>query len=118
MAHDAERQRLLDFLDEHIFDPVLRMSPDRADRREAFEDAQARTARIKAWCHACRSAEELRRFCFEVAASRDGSKAERELDRLGLPTFSRLAAHFRALCEQLGVGAREAARAALSTPVR
>jgi len=111
MSQDAERQRLLQFLDEHVFDPVLRTSPDRVDRREAFEDAQARTERIKARCHACPSADELRRLCVELTASADGSRAERELDRLGLPTFSRLAKPFFTLCEQLGVGSHEDLRA-------
>lgn len=112
MSQDAERQRLLQFLDEHVFDPVLRMSPDRVDRREAFEDAQARTERIRRRCQACRSAEELRRLCVELAASPDASRPDRELDRLGLPTLSRLAKHFVAMCEQLGVGAHEPAHAA------
>ena len=107
MSQDAARQRLLEFLDEHLFDPVLRMSPDRADRREEFEDAQARTARIKARCHDCGSAQELRRWCLEALASSDGSKVDRELDRLGLPTLGRLARHFLALCDELDVGADE-----------
>ena len=111
MSQDAERRRLLQFLDEHLFDPVLRTSPDRVDRREAFEDAQARTERIKARCHACHSADELRRLCVELTTSADASKAERELDRLGLPTFARLARHFLTLFEQLGVGSREGMRA-------
>lgn len=107
MSQDAERRRMLQFLDEHIFDPVLRTSPDRVDRREAFEDAQVRTERLKARCHACASAGELRRLCIELTAATDGKKAERELDRLGLPTFARLAKPFLTLCEQLGVGSRD-----------
>ncbi len=107
MSQDAGRQRLLQFLDEHIFDPVLRVSPDRVDRREAFEDAQTRTERIKRRCHACGDVDELRRLCAELMASPDGRKADRELDRLGLPTLSRLSARFGAICEQLGVAERE-----------
>ncbi len=111
MSQDAERQRLLQFLDEHVFDPVLRVSPDRVDRREAFEDAQARTDRIKASCHRCGSVDELRRLCITLMASPDGRRADRELDRLGLPTLSRLTGRFAAICEQLGIGGREPASA-------
>ena len=111
MSQDAERRRMLQFLDEHIFDPVLRTSPDRVDRREAFEDAQTRTGRLKARCHACASADELRRLCIELTASDEDKQAERELDRLGLPTFARLGQHFLTLCEQLGVGSHEGAHA-------
>lgn len=101
MPEDGARQRLLQFLDEHIFDPVLRVSPDRVDRREAFEDAQTRTERLKRRCHACRDVEELSRLCLELMRSPDGRNADRELDRLGLPTLTRLSARFGAICEQL-----------------
>jgi hypothetical protein len=104
MSQGAERQLLLQFLDEHVFEPVLQHPPDRADRREAFEDAQARIERTWARCHACRSAEELRSLCIESLQSPVALRADRELDRLGLPTLSLLAARFFALCDELGVG--------------
>ena len=107
MSHVAARQRLLQFLDEHVFDPVLRVSPDRVDRREEFEDAQARAARMKARCHACQTAAELRCWCSAVITSSDGWKVDRELDRLGLPTLGALGRHFLALCDELDVTAAE-----------
>ncbi|HEX8950397.1 MAG TPA: hypothetical protein VF945_01060 [Polyangia bacterium] len=113
MAHDAERQALLEFLDEHIFDPVLRVSPDRVDRREAFEDAQARIARTKAYCHACRTAEDVRNLCLAAVESTGGCRADRELDRLGLPTLSRMTGRLLALCDELGIGASGLRRASV-----
>ncbi len=110
MSQDAARQRLLQFLDEHVFDPVLRFPPDRVDRREEFEDAQARIERTRQSCHACRSADELRSLCLEALESPSSCKADRELDRVGLPTLSRLNGRFLALCDELGVGAGEPLR--------
>ncbi len=101
------RQLLLQFLDEHAFNPVLTAPVDRADRREPFEDAQLRSERLRRRYHErCRTPEDIRRqFILDVYDT--SSKLDRELDRLGLPTLPALQVAFLALCDALGVGAEE-----------
>jgi hypothetical protein len=105
MSCPDARDRLLRFLDEHAFDPVLRAPRARADRREALEDAQACIERIKRRYHEQpQSAEELRAQFLHDVASRVAEKANRELERLGLPTMPRLRRDFLRLSDELGVG--------------
>jgi hypothetical protein len=104
MHDDREaRRQLLQFLDEHAFYPVLRMPIEWADRREEFEDVRLRTERLQHRYHErCETAASVRGlFLLDL---RDGSlRADRELDRLGLPTLARLRVAFLKLCDELGV---------------
>lgn len=111
MTPNEVRRYLLQFLDEHFFNPVLTAPLDRADRREELEDAQACSERLRRRYHErCSTAEELRlQFIADVAAS--SPRVCRELDRLGLPTLPGLRGPFLQLCDTFGVGGHEHASA-------
>jgi hypothetical protein len=101
MSPNEARTRLLQFLDERAFAPVLRASREQVDRREALEDAQARADRLKRRYERYASAEEIHaQFLRDVHTP---VKCDRELDRLGLPTLPRLRRAFLRLIEELGV---------------
>jgi hypothetical protein len=104
MSSPDARDRLLRFLDEHAFDPVLRCSLAHADRREALEDAQACVERLKRQYHARWSAEAIRAQFLHDVHDDVVEKANRELERLGLPTLPRLTRDFLRLSDDLGVG--------------
>ena len=104
MANESLRRWLLEFLDEHAFNPVLAASPDRVDRREGLEDAQTRAHWLRRRYHeVCPTAAAvLTQFLRDVDES--SARLDRELDRLGLPTLPAVRAQFLALCTRLGVG--------------
>ncbi len=103
MTADEIRRQLLQFLDEHAFNPVLAASVERADRREALEDAQCRSMRLRRRYHeAYRTPAEIRwRFLLDVRET--STKLDRELERLALPTLPSIERAFLALCDALGV---------------
>jgi hypothetical protein len=107
MPNDRMRRWLLDFLDEHVFNPILTTSPGRVDRREALEDAQARADWLRRrYYERCPTAAAVRaQFLTDVGET--SNRLDRELDRLGLPTLPGARAQFLALCDQLGVGVAE-----------
>ena len=106
MSGSERRQRLLDFLESHIFRPILQAPLDRVDRREAIEDAQCRTERRRIRYRACATAEEVyAHFLADVDSS--SGQLDRELDRVGLPTLAALRGQFLALCDELGLATGE-----------
>lgn len=99
------RRKLLQFLDEHAFNPVLRMPIEWADRREEFEDARLRTERLQRRYHErCATAASIRGL-FLLDLNDGSARSDRELHRLGLPTLASLRVAFLELCDALGVRA-------------
>jgi hypothetical protein len=105
-SNDSARDKLLRFLDQTAFDPILRAKPDKysdADRR-VLADVQRRTESEKKRYHDdYGSAREIRdRFMQDVHSSA-AKKVNDELKRLGLPRLPDLQDEFLKLCEEIGV---------------
>jgi hypothetical protein len=108
MAADQNaREKLLQFLDEEAFDPILRASPDRysGNARDKLAHVISATERTKQrYHHDYRSAEEVRdRFRDDLSAAA-AQRVQRELARLGLPTLHDVEDEFEGLCRDSGVG--------------
>lgn len=85
----ANKQELLDFLDKHVFDPILRASADdysETDKKK-LEDVQNRTRsekeRFRNYTNAGEIIENYKRDLHSSTAKRVNS----ELERLKLPTL-------------------------------
>jgi hypothetical protein len=107
MTQQNARERLLKFLDERAFDPILRTSPDRYSsdaQKRMLEDVKRRTESEKKRYHEnYTSAEEIRGRFLEDVHSSAAEKVNRELQKLNLPRLPDLRDEFLRLCEQAGV---------------
>lgn len=105
-ADQAAREKLVRFLDQEAFDPILRASPDRysAGDQSKLEYVQSATERTRQRYHdEYASAEEVRdRFRGDLSSSA-AQQVQRELEELGLPTLRDLRDEFEHLCRDLGV---------------
>jgi hypothetical protein len=108
MAADQNaREKLVQFLDEEAFDPILRTSPDRysGNARDRLEHVKGATERTKQrYHHDYRSAEEVRDRFRDDLSSAAAQRVQRELAQLGLPTLHDVEDEFEGLCRDLGVG--------------
>ena len=108
MAADQNaRERLVRFLDEQAFDPILRTSPDRysGNDRDKLEHVKGATERTKErYHHDYTSAEEVRDRFRDDLSSSAAQQVQRELEQLGLPTLHDVEGEFEDLCRDLGVG--------------
>lgn len=108
MAADQNaREKLVQFLDEQAFDPILRASPDRyaGNDRDKLEHVKEATERTKQrYHHDYTSAEEVRDRFRDDLSSSAAQRVQRELERLGLPTLDDVEDEFEDLCQDLGVG--------------
>jgi hypothetical protein len=108
MAADQNaREKLVQFLDQKAFDPILRASPDRysgsdKDRLEHVKDATERT-RQRYHNDYTSAAEVCARFRDDLSSS-SAQRVQRELEQLGLPTLQDIADEFETLCRDVGVG--------------
>jgi hypothetical protein len=86
MANKAE---LLKYLDQHVFDPILKASADKysgADKRK-LEDVQERTRSEKERFHHYSSAKEITDNYKSDLHSSTAKRVNSELDKLKLPTL-------------------------------
>jgi hypothetical protein len=108
MAADQNaREKLLRFLDQRAFDPILRASPDRysGNDKDKLEHVKDATERTKQRYHQdYTSAEEVCARFREDLSSSSAQRVQRELEELGLPTLHDIKDEFEALCRDLGVG--------------
>jgi hypothetical protein len=106
MAGD-KREKLLDFLDQKAFDPVLRASPSAyrtEHERKMLEDVRQSTESEKRRFHDdYRSARDVRDNFMSDLHSQTGKRISQELDQLNLPSLPKLREEFLDLCNQLGV---------------
>jgi hypothetical protein len=108
MAADQNaRAKLVQFLDQKAFDPILRANPDRysgtdKDKLEHIKGATERTQ--QRYHHDYTSAEEVCARFREDLSSSSAQRVQRELEQLGLPTLHDIEDEFDALCRDLGVG--------------
>jgi hypothetical protein len=94
MAHQNARERLLKFLDERAFDPILKTSPDQysseADKR-TLDDVKRRTESEKKRYHEnYGSADEIRRRFLDDLHSSAAEKVNRELQAASTPALAGL----------------------------
>jgi hypothetical protein len=108
MAADQNaREKLVQFLDQKAFDPILRASPDRysANDKDRLEHVKEATERTKQRYHHdyTSAAEVCARFRGDLSSS-SAQRVQRELEQLGLPTLHDIADEFKALCRDAGGG--------------
>lgn len=85
----ATKQELLHFLDQHVFDPILKASPNRYSEtdRERLKDVQDRTKSEKERFHHYSSATEIFANYKSDLHSPTGRRVNSELEKLKLPTL-------------------------------
>ncbi len=86
----ANKQELERFLDQHVFDPILKASPDKysESERKELEDVQNRTRTEKERYHNYSSADELIRMYKDDLHSEKAKPVNQKLKRLGLPQLA------------------------------
>ena len=92
----ANKQKLLSFLDQQVFDPILKASPDRyrgADRKK-LKDVQDRTRSEKDRFHHYGSAREIVENYKSDLSSSTGKRVNKELEKLKLPTLPSVEGEF------------------------
>lgn len=102
------RDRLIDFLDERAFDPVLEARPSGLDEpeRRMLDDVKSRVRGEKARYHDLfGTASEVRTHFLRDAREQSEGVVGRELSRLRLPRLAELKDEFLRLCDDLGVAA-------------
>jgi hypothetical protein len=108
MAADRNaREKLVRFLDQKAFDPILRASPDRFSEsdRDKLEHVKGATERTKQRYHDdYTNAEEVRDRFRDDLSSSAAQQVQRELEQLGLPTLHDVEGEFEDLCQHVGVG--------------
>jgi len=110
MTDDDVRRRLIGFLDEHVFNPVLKAQADKfsADKQPRLLEAQKTMRRERERVQACPSAFEVyRMFEYEVS-SEETRKLRGVLRDLGLPTLEDVWLDFVQMAGDLGLPVRTA----------
>jgi hypothetical protein len=106
MAQDNAKQKLVHFLEERAFGPVLRADPNiyPENRRHQLDDVKRRTEIEIERFHNYRSADEVVTNFRRDLSSDAAKKVHRELEQLGLPTVNDIRDDFERLAQQLGHG--------------
>ena len=106
MANDA-RQQLLDYLDKHAFDPVLKASLgdyQTEDKKKELRDVQGTTQSTKHRYHTSYTSAAGVYHNYQDDLSSDAAQSvDHELNDLGLPTLRSIKPGFEALVHKLGV---------------
>jgi len=107
MGGDSEkRKKLLDFLNQKAFEPVLRASKqdysNEADQK-LLADVQRRTKSEQERFACYENAEKVKQMFEGDLDSRPAKKVQAELRKLGLPTLPDLEEEFEQICEESGV---------------
>ena len=114
-AGQTARKKLVRFLDQEAFDPILRARPDRysAADKAKLDHVKGAPARTRQRYHGdYASAEEVRDRVRDDLSSGAAQQVQRQLDELGLPTMHHVRDAFehaavvthQKLCRDLGVG--------------
>lgn len=104
MAMLNAKQRVVDFLEQQLFQPVLDQNPDRYPpfRRAEIEEVQSSVAREREGIRAAISAEAAFRGFREATRRSAATGLEEKLRALELPTFESIASEFEKLAAELG----------------
>ncbi len=98
----ANKKELLDFLDQHVFDPILRASSDHyseADQRK-LKDVQDRTRSEKERFRGYSSARDIVENYKRDLHSSTAKRVNGELEKLKLPTLPSVEHEFLQLAEK------------------
>lgn len=100
-----KKQKLVAFLDQQIFDPVLHASArGKTDReKQQLEDLQARTRTEKDRYHHYEDAAKVKRMFKGDLSSAPAKRVHRVSHALGLPALPDVRQEFDALCQRLGI---------------
>lgn len=95
----ANKSELLHFLDQHVFDPILRASPDRYSEsdRQKLKDVQDRTRSEKERFRSYSSAQEIIDNYKSDLHSSTAKRVNSELEKLKLPTLPSVQEEFTKL---------------------
>lgn len=104
MAESEAKRKLVRFLEEMAFRPVLKADPSRypANKRDTLRDVQRRTEQEIERFRNYRSAEEVVANFRRDLTSDAAKKVHRELEGLGLPTLHDVRADFENLASEFG----------------
>jgi hypothetical protein len=107
MANNKARQKLLDFLDEKAFEPVLNASPDDYDNdrdKEKLKEVQETTRSTQESYHKRYTSTEhiVKNFRSDLSSG-PAKKVHGELRSLGLPTLPDIKEKFNHLVDELDV---------------
>jgi hypothetical protein len=105
MAEEDVLRRLLAFLDEKAFEPVIRADPAAwpQGERDALERVQGAIRLEQQRFHHYHSPQEVYRMFHDDLAAESARRVHRELRRLGLPSLEDLRIDFEQMAQDLGV---------------
>ena len=103
---DRKREELLKFLNQKVFDPILRALPEdykSEDLKKKLNDVKRRTESEKHIFHEFQTAEQVKKNYLADLDFRTARKTDYELDELKLPSLTQVKDEFLRLCEKLKV---------------
>jgi hypothetical protein len=103
---DRKREELLKFLNQKVFDPILRALPEdykSEDLKKKLNDVKKRTESEKHIFHELQTAEQVKKNYLTDLDFRTARKTDYELDELKLPSLTKVKDEFLRLCEKLKV---------------
>ena len=103
---DRKREELLKFLNQKVFDPILRAVPrdyKSEDLKKKLNDVKRRTESEKHIFHELQTAEQVKKNYLADLDFRTARKTDYELDELKLPSLTKVKDEFLRLCEKLKV---------------
>jgi hypothetical protein len=103
---DRKREELLKFLNQKVFDPILRALPEdykSEDLKKKLDDVKKRTESEKHIFHELQTAEQVKKNYLADLDFRTARKTDYELDELKLPSLTKVKDEFLRLCEKLKV---------------
>jgi Tfp pilus assembly protein PilO len=103
---ERKREELLKFLNQKVFDPILRALPEdyeSQDLKRKLNDVKTRTESEKHLFHEFQTAEEVKKNYLADLDFRIARKIDHELDELKLPSLPKVKDEFLRLCEKLRV---------------
>lgn len=105
MARSSAKEQLVDFLEQHAFQPVLRAKESAVPKgkQEELKDLQDRTRTEIERFHNYRTAEDVVTNYRRDLHSRKAQEVQARLKALDLPTLPDVRDDFEALAEKLGV---------------
>ena len=103
---DKKREELLKFLNQKVFDPILRALPEdyeSEDLKKKLSNVKRHTESEKHLFHEFQTAEEVKKNYLANMDFRTAKKIDHELDELKLPSLPKVKDEFLGLCEKLRV---------------
>jgi hypothetical protein len=103
---EGKRKELLKFLNQKVFDPILRALPEdyeSEDLKKKLSNVKRHTESEKHLFHEFQTAEEVKKNYLANMDFRTAKKIDHELDELKLPSLPKVKDEFLGLCEKLRV---------------